>query len=119
MKGAYVLIFEVLKDCEIIVGKLGLTFFKKGIYYYCGSAQNNLEKRIERHERKEKKIHWHIDYLTTNKNIKMISSEKYENCQKSKECELAQELFKKKYNQIKNFGCTDCKCNSHLFYKNE
>ena len=30
---------------------------------YVGSAKANLAKRIERHKRKRKKMHWHLDYF--------------------------------------------------------
>lgn len=30
---------------------------------YVGSAKANLTKRIERHKRKRKKMHWHLDYF--------------------------------------------------------
>lgn len=36
---------------------------KAGYYVYVGSAMNSLEKRVERHFREDKKLHWHIDYL--------------------------------------------------------
>jgi Uri superfamily endonuclease len=115
MKGAYLLNLVLKKDSKIIVGKLGLILFKKGFYCYCGSSQNNLEKRIARHKSREKKIHWHIDYLTTNPNFVVASSTKYENYPKAKECELSKELSKK-YCSINGFGCSDCKCDSHLFF---
>ena len=116
MKGAYILELFLSKDTKIKIGKLGKLLFNKGHYYYCGSAQNNLDKRIERHKRKKKLIHWHIDYLTINKNFKVISAKKYETNQKEKECQLAKELLKK-YLPINNFGSSDCKCISHLFFK--
>jgi len=115
MKGAYIITMELKKDAEIVVGKLGSITFKKGIYYYAGSSQNNLEKRVERHKRKEKTKHWYIDYLTTNPEVKIINDKKYVGCLKEKECELAKELSKKCFG-IKGFGCSDCRCSSHLFY---
>jgi len=117
MKGIYTLELNALKDCEIKVGSLGSINFKKGKYYYVGSSQTNIEKRIERHKRKDKLIHWHIDYLTTNPCFKFLKAKKFINCSKSKECELAKK-YVKNYSSIKGFGCTDCKCSSHLFYKN-
>jgi Uri superfamily endonuclease len=55
MKGIYVLIISVDKDTIVDAGVLGQLNFKKGLYAYVGSAQANLEKRIERHLRKENK----------------------------------------------------------------
>ena len=115
MKGIYLLHILLRKDICIKVGALGKINFKKGNYIYVGSAQNNLEKRIHRHLSKNKKIHWHIDYFLNNKytSIKNIF---YKKASKKKECLTAKELngF-----PIKNFGCSDCKCVSHLFKIND
>ena len=67
MKGTYCLIINVKKDVKIKIGKvLGEIEFKKGCYLYVGSAMNSLEKRVQRHLSKDKKKHWHIDYLLLN-----------------------------------------------------
>jgi len=108
MKGSYILIIEVKKDMKVKIGKLGALFFKKGYYAYVGSAMNGLEGRISRHLRHDKKMHWHIDYLLAKAEIKEIWYK-----EKSKECEIAGKLS---FPFIKNFGCSDCKCKSHLFY---
>jgi sugar fermentation stimulation protein A len=73
----------------------------------------NLKCRVARHLRKNKKKHWHIDYLTEkNKVIKVFEIKSLRNI----ECEIAKELDKISDNKIDSFGCTDCKCKSHLFY---
>ena len=36
---------------------------RAGHYVYVGSAMNSLERRVARHFSKEKKLHWHVDYL--------------------------------------------------------
>lgn len=62
MKGSYFLVILLDKDKEIATK--GRTFSLKGGYYvYVGSAMNSLEKRVARHFRREKKLHWHIDFL--------------------------------------------------------
>jgi Uri superfamily endonuclease len=48
MKGTYVLLIEIKKNCKIKVGRLGEIKFKKGLYAYIGSALNSLEKRIRK-----------------------------------------------------------------------
>ena len=112
MKGSYILLIK-LKESKIIkIGKLGKLFFKKGFYVYIGSAMNNLEKRLNRHLSKNKKYHWHIDYLLENAEI--FESYLKENTIKE-ECKLANR-FKEKLEKIPGFGCSDCKCTSHLFY---
>jgi len=114
MKGSYILLIEVKKDIKIFVGKLGKLHFKKGFYVYVGSAINYLESRINRHLRSDKKIHWHIDYLL--KYADIIDVFFKENSIKE-ECRLSYE-FEKRLHFLKGFGCSDCKCNSHLFYGN-
>jgi len=113
MKGAYLLLIDVKKDIKIKIGKLGILNLKKGNYVYVGSALNNLNKRIERHLSKNKKLHWHIDYLLKNKNSK-IKKVFYKGSNKKQECEFAKKILKFSI-PVKNFGSSDCKCGSHLF----
>jgi len=113
MKGAYCLLIDVKKDIKLKIGKLGRLNFKKGNYVYVGSALNNLDKRIERHLRNEKKKFWHIDYLLLNKNSK-IKEIFYKKNNKKKECEIARKILRFGI-PIKKFGSSDCNCESHLF----
>ncbi len=111
----YLLFFVIDKDRKIEVGKLGEIFFKKGEYIYVGSAKRSFEKRIKRHLRKKKKKFWHIDYLLSGEGkIKKIFLNPY-----MKECEAAKIFLQKNIPFIKNFGSSDCKCPSHLFYLQE
>lgn len=111
MKGCYCLIIEVDENQHLKIGRKLEIDFKKGFYVYIGSAMNSLESRVKRHLSKRKKLHWHIDYLLKNNEI----TEVIYNLDKKVECDLSQQLVKKnKY--IKDFGCSDCDCESHLFY---
>ena len=112
MRGSYALIAELNKGSKIKVGKLGLINFNKGYYIYVGSALNGLEARINRHLRKNKKIYWHIDYLLKKAKVKEVF---YKKGLKKEECVLAKEMGKH-FMSVKDFGCSDCKCRSHLFY---
>jgi len=112
MKGSYVLVIEMKKDTNIIIGKKGNIFFKKGFYAYIGSALNGIEQRVNRHLRDDKKFHWHIDYLLEYSEIKKIFY-KEKNCRE--ECDIAKK-FEKNIESIPGFGCSDCSCKSHLFY---
>ena len=112
MKGCYILLIKLDKDLSIDIGKLGNIDFKKGFYVYVGSAMNNLEPRIERHLIKEKKFHWHIDYLLEKAKIINVY------CKEGnirEECKIAKTL-NQHISFIPNFGCSDCLCKSHLFY---
>jgi len=111
MKGSYILIIEIDQDKDIQIGSIGTITFKKGFYAYIGSALNGLEQRIERHVRKQKRLHWHIDFLLEHgKIVEVFYRESYNR----EECEIAN-IFHKKLKGITNFGCSDCKCKSHLF----
>ena len=112
MKGSYILLIHLYEDKNIQVGRLGKLFFKKGYYAYVGSAMNGIEQRVQRHLRQNKKTHWHIDYLLEHAEIKNIF---YKENQQSEECMLAEKLNQKLKN-IQKFGCSDCKCNSHLYH---
>jgi Uri superfamily endonuclease len=116
VKGVYVLIVSVGKDIRVNVGGLGSIFFEKGLYAYVGSAQNGLERRIERHLRKAKKKFWHIDYLLDDdvRVVKVFCKE----AEKSEECRIAGKLGEVGV-PIVNFGCSDCGCVSHLFRIND
>lgn len=110
----YCLIIKLNKNSSIKIGKLGELDFKKGFYVYVGSALNSIDARIRRHLSDEKKLFWHIDYLLASLNstidevILERSSEKWE-------CWVAMEISKKGVS-VDGFGCSDCRCNSHLFY---
>jgi sugar fermentation stimulation protein A len=112
VKGVYVLAISVGKDIMVNVGALGSVFFEKGLYAYVGSAQNSLEKRIERHLRKAKKKFWHIDYLLDDDAVRIVRVFCKE-AEKSKECRIARKLNEKGV-AVKGFGCSDCGCVSHL-----
>lgn len=117
MKGVYVLIISVGKDIGVNVGALGSVFFEKGLYAYVGSAQNGLEKRVERHLRKAKKRFWHIDYLLDNDAARIVKVF-YKEVERSEECRIAGKLSEKGV-AVVNFGCSDCDCVSHLFRVND
>jgi Uri superfamily endonuclease len=125
MKGTYILVIFLNNDAIIRIGALGEINFRKGYFIYVGSAMGNigsstLRNRVKRHfsDSKNKKIYWHIDYFLNNKNsiitrIFLIPSTiRFE-------CIIANNLSKCADSFIQNFGSSDCKCNSHLFYFKE
>ncbi len=112
MKGAYVLYVQVAGSRDITIGMLGRMRFRRGYYAYVGSALNGIESRILRHLRKEKKTHWHIDYLLQNAEIVGVLCLRSD---KREECCIA-EKFGKDFVCVPGFGCSDCRCPSHLFY---
>ncbi len=113
MKGIYALIIRLDSDVVLEVGALGKTAFVKGTYVYVGSAQANLEQRVKRHLRKEKCLFWHIDYLLNNDAAAIEKVLRME-ADKTMECVLAEEMSKRG-EVLDGFGCSDCRCRSHLF----
>jgi len=112
LKGIYTLVIKLNKPRTIIVGKLGRISFSARYYVYVGSAFNGLEARIARHLRKEKKLHWHLDYFLKKARVEEIF---YSVTMKHKECAVALGLAKK-LSPIPNFGSSDCRCLSHLYF---
>lgn len=117
--GVYLLELQVKNPIQIAAKKFLNKEFEKGFYYYSGSAQKNLLQRLERHLRKEKIIHWHIDHLTANDSVEIkalfIANESLKNL----ECEFISSLSAVFGLQVAavGFGNGDChNCSSHLLY---
>lgn len=113
--GIYQLLIHLPKNASIIIGKKGRFRFPKGYHVYTGSALNGLEKRIERHLKKNKKRFWHIDYLLDFASIKEIflfTNGKFD------ECALNLEMLEKPEAKIimPKFGASDCSCPTHLIF---
>ena len=122
MKGTYILAINIPEKRNINIGALGTIPFKKGFYFYIGSAMgatgsSTLLNRVKRHLKPpiNKKIHWHIDYLLNDKYSRIIRIFLIPSMLKL-ECIIAEELSDLSEGIIKDFGCSDCKCLSHLLY---
>ncbi len=115
LRGTYCLCISLRRGLEI--GALGMIGFDHGLYVYVGSALNGLEARVRRHLRTSrgdfKATHWHIDYLLREPKVEiggvyvLLSTLR-------EECRIAEEI-KKLGTSVKGFGCSDCRCESHLF----
>ncbi len=110
MKGSYFLVIWL--DRDKTVRTKGREFhLKKGHYVYVGSAMNSLEKRVARHFSKEKKLHWHIDYLLKEAEILrayLIPSE--ERLEERLSLEVA-----KQGELVEGFGAGDLKLSTNLY----
>ena len=116
MKGIYVLIIELNHDISCRIRALGELAFQQGFYAYVGSAQNNLELRVKRHQRKEKRLFWHIDYLLNNEAAR-VTSVYHVPRRKAEECTVARLIQDNGALPVRGFGCSDCQCKSHLFMR--
>ena len=118
--GTYCLYIQVKEDQEIDIGALGKLFFRNGFYIYIGSALNGLEARINRHiksnETKQPVIHWHIDYLLKAPQVELCSIFTKKSSEKL-ECYISRKIAEIG-DPVKDFGCSDCRCISHLYKVN-
>jgi len=111
LKGSYILLIELLDEELIVVGSLKSVHFSNRYYAYVGSALKGLESRLNRHLSREKKLHWHIDYLLQRAFVIGIIICETEN---KIECAIARSLIHK-FEVVPNFGSSDCRCPGHLF----
>lgn len=117
--GTYVLLLKLNHDAEITVGSLGTLSFESGYYLYTGSALQGPSARIRRHIQKQKKLRWHIDYLTTldhcdvEKIAIVFSTHRLE-------CSINRALTEgiPKAVIVEGFGSSDCRenCRGHLIH---
>jgi endonuclease-3 len=86
-----------------------------GHYFYTGSAMNALEARIGRHLSSRRKTHWHIDHLMAVAAIHRVH--RLATGSRAAECRLAALLEREAGAvPVPGFGCSDCRCGSHLFH---
>jgi Uri superfamily endonuclease len=116
-KGIYILLIRG-RECNLTIGSLGERRFSSGWYGYIGSAQGTGGfARVRRHQalavNRDRPPHWHIDYLLLNPQFRLcyiICGHTEDDC----ECCLADILGPP---EVPGFGCSDCGCSSHLFYR--
>ena len=117
--GTYALILRSWRRQRLKVGRWREIGVEPGYYIYIGSAfgPGGVQARLNRHCRETKTNHWHIDYL------REISSPvgawmSYEPIRL--EHRWARRLVDVEgVRTIPGFGCSDCKCHTHLFITTE
>ncbi|OUJ18703.1 Uri superfamily endonuclease [Methanonatronarchaeum thermophilum] len=112
-KGIYTLIIKANETTQV-VGAIGELQFD-GVYLYIGSALGpGGLKRIKRHQEIAVGIRdverWHIDYLLSKADLVGYA---FSFTERDVECKIAGALDTNK--SVQKFGCSDCKCESHLF----
>lgn len=115
-KGCYCLIFRN-PDAVIRVGALGLLAFRAGWHVYVGSARGSGGlARVDRHIRLAGRTggspHWHVDYLLLDPRFQLRYAVTAET-DLDLECAYAGALGGR---AVEGFGCSDCRCISHLFH---
>ncbi|MFA5267066.1 MAG: DUF123 domain-containing protein [Methanoregula sp.] len=116
-KGIYCLIFSN-PSCTVRVGALGEIAFLRGWHIYVGSALGSgglarLGRHIALSRNRDKRPKWHVDYLSTNPSFPLRYTV-HALTEERLECRLAEALGGE---TVPAFGCSDCDCISHLFYR--
>ncbi len=116
-KGVYCLVFHN-PACTVRIGALGEIAFRKGWHIYVGSALGSGGlKRLGRHialaADKDKRPKWHVDYLLTSDAFPLRYAV-FAQTSLRLECLVASAL---EGENVSCFGCSDCSCPSHLFYR--
>jgi Uri superfamily endonuclease len=115
--GVYVLLFELPAALTVTAGRLGPITLTPGRYAYVGSARGpaGLRGRLARHLRRQKRLHWHIDYLTQCAPVRAVY---WQVAAEPLECRWAQALQRLPGATLAavGFGSSDCRagCRSHL-----
>jgi Uri superfamily endonuclease len=112
--GAYALILRLEKEAAIDLPRLSPAPIAPGWYLYAGSAYGpgGLRARLARHFRPAKKLHWHIDRLTS-----IYAPAAALSVPGGDECAVVSELIASGTFRFAfaGFGATDCRqCKSHL-----
>ena len=112
-KGSYVLLIRLASALEIALRGHRHTL-EPGLYAYCGSAKGpgGLDARITRHRRQDKKVHWHVDQITTRVPVLRVGVSF-----DLSECDLVGQLLKQPgvCIPVPGFGSSDCKaCKGHF-----
>ena len=102
--------------CTITVGSLGPVAFRPGFHVYVGSALGpGGLARVARHVRCAhhgiERPRWHIDYLLTSDSFVLESVHCFPTGERL-ECRMAALVPGR---PVPGFGCSDCRCCSHLF----
>ena len=108
----YQLHILVSRPLLLVVGRLGVIDFPPGLYVYTGSARRNLDARVKRHLRRDKRLRWHIDYLLAGQGVRIVEVVR----SSLEECRLNQDTGGAIV--APGFGSSDCRhgCGSHLKY---
>lgn len=116
--GVYTLILQVKEQLSLSIGSLGRVNLAAGQYLYTGSAlgPGGLDSRVARHLSKEKRVFWHIDYLTVNQQVNVLALVRAE-CLNRMECRVNGLLLSRFGAEctVLRFGSSDCsECPGHL-----
>lgn len=116
LPGTYALILENRKSATVVIGRWGELVIEPGYYIYIGSAfgPGGVRARVARHCRRDKSKRWHIDYLREFAEPVVVwfthEPQHLEHCWAQAMADVPGA------DPVSGFGCSDCRCNSHLFF---
>jgi Uri superfamily endonuclease len=118
--GIYTLIIRLDRSQDVRVGSLGTLSFSGGHYAYTGSARGpGGLKRVERHldvlSGINKSRRWHIDFILP---LALFEDVVVTRTTQNLECAIARRIGTR-LEPVRGFGCTDCRCISHLHFSAE
>jgi Uri superfamily endonuclease len=117
LPGTYALVLRISRRLELRIGALGRLAVRPGLYVYVGSAlgSSGLVARVGRHYRRDKRLRWHIDYVTT---VATLDEVWYTVDKARRECQWAEALqqIRGATVPLDGFGSSDCRCRSHLYF---
>lgn len=115
-RGCYLLGMHIYEALDVHLGRRGSHRLPSGFYIYVGSAmgRGGLKARLGRHLATKKRIHWHVDHITSRLPVTEIAWLVQEI---STEHQFAAHLCTLSWIQtpIPGFGSSDCHCSAHLF----
>lgn len=117
--GTYALILQSHSNQTIQIGRWGQLALQPGYYIYVGSVfgPGGVQARVTRHLGADKPKHWHIDYLREHVTHVETWISYDANHLEHKWAGICSEMVEMA--PITGFGCSDCKCQSHLFFMAE
>jgi len=144
--GTYTLLIDLAEQQRVAVGALGTHTFERGYYAYVGSALGpggfaRLDRHRELASGERDTRHWHIDYLLGTDAASLVDDVRSEGV--DAECKVARLLAAEDDTldtrmgardshdvstgagdtlslldgkTVPGFGCSDCQCDSHLYF---
>ena len=116
LPGTYVMLLYNDSHRDVQVGRWRRISLEHGYYLYVGSAlgPGGIRARVGRHMRTSKTTRWHIDYLRQAAEVVVV----WVHFGKRRlEHDWARALHAASgFGPVRGFGCSDCSCDSHLFY---
>lgn len=115
--GTYALILRCSSRQSVRIGKLGNLCTENGYYVYVGSAfgPGGVRARIRHHLRISERPHWHMDYLRPVVEVEEVWFSYAPNPMEHRWAVFFR-AFEGAVIPSGEFGSSDCRCESHLFF---